>query len=849
MIPILYTSNELSFTSNGIGRLTDCVSCTVTEERNGIYECEFQYLITGRFYQQMIASGGIIGVYHDDRHDVQPFDIYGFSAPIDGIVTFYAHHISYRLSSVMLKPFTATSVAETMVRIPQNSFNNNPFTFWTDKQTAANFKLDVPNCVRAILGGQQGSILDTFGGGDYEFDKFTVKLYDDRGTDTGVTIRYGKNLSDITYDKDNSGRYNAIAPYWKDGSGNVVYLPEIYVVSANDAGSQLAPWTTEDGEFMTDENLTVIEFNYIVQLPVAMDFSGDFQEQPTVEQLRQRAIQYLNANKPWLPSENVKVDFIQLWQSPEYESVAALQRVALCDYVSVYYPELGVVKERQKVIKTVYNVLLERFDSMEIGKPTTSLAQQILGTAKTETESLISDFQSVMQSAIDKATDLITGGLGGYVVFNLNADGQPQEILIMDTPDIETAMNVIRMNRNGIGFSTSGYQGPFRSAWTIDGAFNADFITAGTIDANIIRAGILSDRAGKNSWNLLTGDMSLTGSIKMSQDNVRANIGAIEYRYFYRQNWSSPAEIRTATGIGMSVDYGTDESNPNTRITLVPGTRNTRIIFESSQTALNAHYRDFISRNEWGMRHLFEEEVRDCIRWTGFDLDANQQMLGIEFGFRDASNYTFDFYSGGVKKGSLVFDTTGIDESLTINTTQSIHFQIDSAATHLGLFKTSQYYECDRGFRADEYGFEINSGVGHLKSADNGLYYGSQKIAFQSSSSLRYKHGIQCLKDPELDPHRLLDLKPRQFIYNEEHNDRLQYTDMRGKLLPGFIAEEVEDIYPSAVIHDPETGAVESWDERRIIPGMLALIQEQQKKIDDLEARLAKLERMVETLC
>ena len=71
MIPILYRADELFFLSNGLGRLTECSECTVTEERNGIFECEFKYPITGRFYDTMINDGGIVAVIHDDKHTTQ----------------------------------------------------------------------------------------------------------------------------------------------------------------------------------------------------------------------------------------------------------------------------------------------------------------------------------------------------------------------------------------------------------------------------------------------------------------------------------------------------------------------------------------------------------------------------------------------------------------------------------------------------------------------------------------------------------------------------------------------------------------------------------------------------------
>lgn len=505
MIPILYRSDELNFLSNGLGRLTECSECTVTEERNGIFECEFKYPITGRFYKTMIEDGGIVAVIHDDQHDIQPFDIYSYSAPIDGIVTFNAHHISYRLSNIIVSPFTAASCALAIDGLKTHSLNKNLFTFWTNKATDGNFSLTHPDNIRALLGGQQGSILDIYGTGEYEFDKYQVKLYLNRGVDTGVTIRYGKNMTDIERKYDETSVFNAVAPYWTDGT-NTVMLPE-YIVLSPDAPLSLSPWTADTGDYITDDNGEIIYFQYVNIVPVQLDLSSEFDEAPTENELRQKALDYLANNQPWTPRDNITVDFVQLWQTPEYENVANLQRVSLCDTVSIYYPELGVTATNAKIIKVVYNVLLERYDSMEVGTPKTSLADYLKGDIAAAI--LEQPEFTGWQAAIAHATELITGGLGGHVVMTPNADGEPQEILIMDTDDIDTAVHVIRMNKNGIGFSNNGYSGPFESAWTIDGQFNADFIATGTLLANFIKGGTL----------LLGGLNNGNGVLSLQDDN------------------------------------------------------------------------------------------------------------------------------------------------------------------------------------------------------------------------------------------------------------------------------------------------------------------------------------------
>ena len=212
MIPILYDKTETQFTSGGIGFLTDCASCVVTEELNGIYECEFTYPVTGPRYSELLENR-IVYVTHDDSKVPQPFDIYSHSAPINGLVTFNAHHISYRLSNIVIRDGIGVNVAAAMSMIGSSSLMTNPFTGHTDMTDNRNYKLKDPLAVRTVLNGDENSIV-SFYGGELEFDKFDVNLLQRRGRDTDVEIRYGKNLKDITDKVDTAETYNAIVPYW-----------------------------------------------------------------------------------------------------------------------------------------------------------------------------------------------------------------------------------------------------------------------------------------------------------------------------------------------------------------------------------------------------------------------------------------------------------------------------------------------------------------------------------------------------------------------------------------------------------------------------------------------------------
>lgn len=264
MIPVLYDKGEEFFTSNGICRLVDCISCEVTEERNGIFEVEFQYPVNGLHFDE-IRLERIIYVTHDETKTPQPFDIYKKSAEIDGVVTFNASHISYRLGSTILQPFSAETCVDAMDAIGNNALNGTRFNFWTDKNVTANFELKIPQSIRATLSGvEEIAILDVYGTGEYEFDKWTVKLYSSRGADTAVQLRYGKNLTSLTADTDISGTYNACTAYWQSiETGEIVAMPGVIV--ADSAEKALAPWTDENDVMLTDENGEMIDFG-IMQL-------------------------------------------------------------------------------------------------------------------------------------------------------------------------------------------------------------------------------------------------------------------------------------------------------------------------------------------------------------------------------------------------------------------------------------------------------------------------------------------------------------------------------------------------------------------------------------------------------
>ena len=360
--PILYSATETNFEHNGIGILSACVSCEVTEEANGIFELAMTYPMDGIHFAD-IGDRAIIKAKADQFRDPQLFRVYAISKPMNGIVTVLAEHISYDLSGIPVKPFSSPTASSALAGLKNNAVVDCPFDFWTDKATQANFKVSVPASIRSRLGGVAGSILDAYGG-EYEFDNYTVKLHNNRGQNRGVSIRYGKNLTDIQQDQNCSNVATGVYPYWVDSEGAVlVELPEKIVN---------APGT----------------YNFVKVIP--LDLSAEFETAPTVEQLRTRTQSYVNENNIGVPSVSLSVSFAQIDQSEEYKGLALLERVSLFDTVNVEFPALNV-SATAKAVKMVYDVISDRVKSVTLGSVRANIAdtvakqgQEIGETAKKE---------------------------------------------------------------------------------------------------------------------------------------------------------------------------------------------------------------------------------------------------------------------------------------------------------------------------------------------------------------------------------------------------------------------------------------------------------------------------------
>jgi len=365
MIPVLYDEMENLYTSSAtywnadpavvkanipkhrIGYLADTLSCKVSEERNGEYELLLTYPVTGKLFNEIIPGRAIMAKAHPDGDD-QLFRIYRTGKALRGIITVCARHISYDLCGVALNVGPWMSVAQHtatgwMTRLFQNTF----FTAQSNIATVNDIKCQGLMSIRAALGGVEGSVLDVFRG-EYTFDNFVIHLDTARGTDKGVVIEYGKNMTDMTMEQDIDAAYTHVrgfARYYDENSD------EKYV-----DGTLIATGVT-------------LGYTWTKILDVTEMLGLDSDVQPTQQQVDNAVNTWIAANPLGVPAPTITVSYVDAQRPTSIPNVT----IALCDTVTVRYVRLGV-HEQQKVVATEYDTLNERYSRITLGQTAANLA-------------------------------------------------------------------------------------------------------------------------------------------------------------------------------------------------------------------------------------------------------------------------------------------------------------------------------------------------------------------------------------------------------------------------------------------------------------------------------------------
>ena len=710
MIPKLFAATATTFTTQGIGALTDSILCYVDEERNGEYEGYLRYPITGVHYAD-IALRSIIVAKPNFTDDPQPFRVYDITKPLNGVVTVRFRHIIYDLSGYPVEPFTASTLSGALSGLISNSPVDCPFTLTSSRSVSATFKANVPASIRSWMGGKAGSLLDIYGG-EWKYDGFTATLPSSRGQNRGVTIRYGKNLTALEQEENNAAVYTGVYPYWTDAYGeNLV---------------QITGRIVHNTDTPTYSGAT---YDYERILP--LDLSSKWEEAPSEGELRSAAIAYIEDNEIGTPKVNLRVEFAQV-------SKLVRDQVDLCDTVTVQFEKLGVTATA-KCIKTRWNVLLDRYEAITLGDAKTNLAETIVNTKKTA-ETAVSP--SALEIAVDQATAQITGANGGYIVWHdSNDDGEPDEMLVMNTPSISTATEVWRFNQNGLGHSNNGYSGTYGLALTADGAIVADRITTGTLNANIIKAGILQDAAGINSWNMETGEfyVQVSGTVESIQT-------------FYAESYTnSPPQWDYPTAYLYDSDgkalYDADGKRLKARqiwTTTVPTsvTSNYRwmrnyIVYKDGTTELTSAVplQDYYGRANLVMRASTDSDgnpigimsgLADYMKFTAGQLEISSPQFTLDregnatfAGNLSAASGTF---AGELQAATGSFSGSVTATSLTLGSGVTVPYTNVSGTPDLTVY-VEQGKQYGQAASATTTGFKVTSAG--LLTASNAVIYGS----------------------------------------------------------------------------------------------------------------------------
>ncbi len=487
MIPILYNGTETEFDNNGLGGLPDVIKCVVTEERNGAYELEMEYPMAGLHFDD-IAVDRLILAKPNITDRAQPFRIYKITRPIDGVVSIYAEHVSYQTVHIPILPFTAKSASEAATQIKENAACDCPFNLIAALTTKADMALFEPKSMRTVLFGSDGSFLDTYGG-EFQYDFYDISIKTARGNDNGVTLEYGKNIVDLKQDESIAETITGICPFATRRSGT----------SAGDVDSEAL--TLPEGYIET------VSSAYAYKRIIPVDLSEELPEDGfNTRNLRKAAKAYCEEHNIGIPDVSIEVDFVALGDTEEYSELKSLEKVSLCDYVTIKFEKLGI-STKAKVSKTVFDSLREKYESITIGNITRTISDTI---SAQQVEQQNSVNLSQLESELKRQAAMITGNAGdSYVV--LNPRYNPQEILIMDAPNPSQASNVWRFNKSGLAHGTNYALTDANVAITMDGHIAGEMISAGSINGSSIKAGTIT--ADRLDADVLSAPTITSGSV------------------------------------------------------------------------------------------------------------------------------------------------------------------------------------------------------------------------------------------------------------------------------------------------------------------------------------------------
>lgn len=563
--PVLQDSQDFSLTGNGHGLLTDVISCTTTEELNGSLELALQYDVQGKLVDE-INNEMLIRAYTSPELGEQLFRIYNTKKSIDGNkLNVKARHVTNDLGKVFIPhaEIEAQSQNGAMQLLIAAGDHKSNITLYSDRSTVSSTTLDRVTLLQAVA-GTNGSLLDNWGG-EVIRDNLQLRMVNRRGADNGYKILYRKNLAGLDVEVDTQSIVVAIYPFATKESVEIT-LPNNGLVKSD----------------LYDK------FPDGVVLPV--DYSQD-ESVVDVPTLQAASKGYFKTHDN-APSFSASIDFAPIKDDPDFAKFANLETVGMGDTVRCYYSPFGV-DLTGRVVKYTFDVLNQEYQKLEVGSIKADFIDRMVSSLSDLANN--TPTTNAMKQAINKATDLITGNDGGYVYFY--PKNRPSDLFFMDTEDPNTAKKVLRLNKSGIGFSKTGVNGPFTTAWTLDGAFNASFITTGQLNANLIKVGFNTiasalsiDSTGMKIQGSYGASAKMTGDGLVFYNSSGSQVGKVTWDYVIDASGNNVIDGIKLSGVSVAIDTNILVVSAKDNISLNNTSSSNGIVIDRSGTTVRGTF-------------------------------------------------------------------------------------------------------------------------------------------------------------------------------------------------------------------------------------------------------------------
>lgn len=762
---ILYDANCKDFNNNGIRILKDSLKCEVSEALNGELVLDMEYPITSK-YIEFIINENIIKCDAGLEED-QLFRIKHVKPNFDTI-TIYGEHISYDLADNFLEDVFPQNLngAACLDWILSHTLDSHNFNSFSDIQTVSSARYVRKNPIEAIVGDLENSFVNLWGG-ELERNNYTIKMLNRRGNDKGYKIRYRKNLTGLDFTIDNSNIVTKIMPQGYNG----LFLPEKYIDS---------PLINN----YPHKKVKVIEFSDVKVKENADEEEGFATAEEAYQELRRLCnLKYSEENID-KPTVNLKVDFVDLSQTTEYQDYTFLESVSMGDTIRV---ELDYTQVEVRVIKTTYDALLHRYTKLELGEfkanYITDSQKDITNTIRKETDTIET---SVLLQAKQNATEQLTAALGGYVYKTQN------ELFIMDTDNPNTAKKVWRWNLNGLGYSKNGINGPYELAMTQDGRIVADFITAGQMDVARIKGlntlAIVASQIHLEGYTTINAGFAIDEKGNMTCNNATIKGGTIRLGDGTREN---PTFIMQGTD-GKQAWMTTDQF-------FIEGDLGNINLQCDSQLGI------FIGgKNNKGNANLIGDDDAGMIGIT-HNTPTNGQQRYVD-GFVDDNEAWFRVGNNGENKETIIYP-----DNIYVNSKPAI-------VSHAGVISLGYTYYTN--------GTDSNCGYLEIVTTNKGTVAAS---CWKSDG--RLKKDIQESKVDALS------------VINSILHRSFKWKDNDGTEEIGYIAQELENVKSNFVFKVPQRDEdgnildeVYQIDETKIIPFITKAIQELSSELEEQKA-------------